>query len=73
MLKLKLALAAAITVATLGTADAQTAPVVMKVGHGPNTSSLDLQYAMKKGYFKDAGLDVSYEVLTAGSHKAGRR
>jgi NitT/TauT family transport system substrate-binding protein len=66
MMKLKLALAAAFTFTVAGLAGAQ-APVVMKVGHGPNTSSLDLQYAMKKGYFKDAGLDVSYEVLTSGS------
>jgi ABC-type nitrate/sulfonate/bicarbonate transport system substrate-binding protein len=64
MLKTKLALIAAISAAMLGSAAAQT---VLKVGHGPNVSSLDLQYAIKKGFFKEAGLDVSYEVLTAGS------
>jgi NitT/TauT family transport system substrate-binding protein len=54
---------AALMIAGFSAAGAET----ITVGTSPTLSGLDVFYAIDKGYFKDAGLDVKTEIMTSGA------
>ena len=61
---------AASCVAAPAFAQAQTTPVVLRVGTQANEPGLPLVYAMRAGLFERAGISIEFQKMTSGAHAA---
>jgi NitT/TauT family transport system substrate-binding protein len=65
--KMSMAASAVAGLALLTGLAAPAAAETITIGTSPTLSGLDVFYAIDKGYFKDAGLDVKTEIMTSGA------